>query len=62
MVVRGVSAQGLAQGGSGIRRAYAMARESWMEGGNDRLIKTIGDFNVEVSSEGELIDLIEREP
>ena len=53
---------GSTAGGDGIRRAYALARESFMEAGNNRVIlATDGDFNVGVSSEGELIDLIEQE-
>ena len=57
-----LEAGGSTAGGDGIRRAYALARESFMEAGNNRVIlATDGDFNVGVSSEGELIDLIEEE-
>ena len=57
-----LEAGGSTAGGDGIRRAYALARESFMEAGNNRVIlATDGDFNVGVSSEGELIDLIEQE-
>ena len=57
-----LEAGGSTAGGDGIRRAYALARESFMVAGNNRVIlATDGDFNVGVSSEGELIDLIEQE-
>ena len=57
-----LEAGGSTAGGDGIRRAYALARESFIGAGNNRVIlATDGDFNVGVSSEGELIDLIEQE-
>ena len=57
-----LEAGGSTAGGDGIRSAYALARESFMEAGNNRVIlATDGDFNVGVSSEGALIDLIEQE-
>ena len=47
---------------AGIRLAYELARKHFMEAGNNRVIlATNGDFNVGVSSDGELVELIERE-
>ena len=57
-----LEAGGSTAGGDGIRRAYALAREHFLEAGNNRVIlATDGDFNVGVSSDGELVDLIEQE-
>ena len=55
-------AGGSTAGAEGIRKAYELARESFQEGGANRVIlATDGDFNVGVSTEAELIRLIERE-
>ena len=60
--VSDLEADGSTAGGAGIRLAYYLARESFVEAGNNRVIlATDGDFNVGVSSEGELVKLIERE-
>ena len=57
-----LNAGGSTNGGEGIRRAYALARESFREGGINRVIlATDGDFNVGVSSRGELERLIAEE-
>ena len=57
-----LEAGGSTAGGAGIRRAYDLARESFIEAGNNRVIlATDGDFNVGVSSEGALVELIEQE-
>ena len=57
-----LEAGGSTAGGAGIRLVYDLAREHFIEGANNRVIlATDGDFNVGVSSEGELVDLIERE-
>src|SRR3546814_8220346 len=49
-------------GAAGIRDAYRIAREHFIDGGNNRIIlATDGDFNVGVSSDGELQRLIESE-
>ena len=57
-----LEAVGSTAGGAGISLAYSLAREHYIEGGNNRVIlATDGDFNVGVSSEGELIELIERQ-
>ncbi len=47
---------------SGIRTAYELARQSFLPGGNNRVIlASDGDFNVGVTSRDELQRLIERE-
>ena len=57
-----LEAGGSTAGGAGIRRAYDLARASFIKVGNNRVIlATDGDFNVGVSSQGELVELIERE-
>ena len=57
-----LQAGGSTAGGEGIRLAYRLARDSFIRGGNNRVIlATDGDFNVGVSSEGELVRLIEQE-
>src|SRR4051812_47984169 len=56
-----LEAGGSTAGGEGIVLAYKVARESFVEGGNNRVIlATDGDFNVGVSSDGELERLIEK--
>jgi Ca-activated chloride channel family protein len=55
-------ARGSTAGGEGIKLAYKVARENFMEKGNNRVIlATDGDFNVGVSSDGEMVQLIEEE-
>ncbi len=55
-------AGGSTAGASGIRLAYQTAREHKVDGGINRVIlATDGDFNVGVSSDSELIRLIEEE-
>ncbi len=57
-----LQAGGSTAGGEGIRLAYATARKNFIRGGNNRVILcTDGDFNVGVSSEDELVKLIENE-
>lgn len=56
-----LSAGGSTAGGAGIRLAYQVAKENFREGGNNRVIlATDGDFNVGVSSDAELVQLIEE--
>jgi Ca-activated chloride channel homolog len=56
-----LEAGGSTAGGEGIVLAYKIAQESFVEGGNNRVIlATDGDFNVGVSSDGELERLIEE--
>jgi Ca-activated chloride channel homolog len=55
-----LEAGGSTAGGAGIKRAYDEAVTNFIRGGNNRVIlATDGDFNVGVSSDGELIRLIE---
>ena len=55
-----LQAGGSTAGGAGIKLAYKVAKEHFLEGGNNRVVlATDGDFNVGASSEGELSRLIE---
>ena len=55
-------AAGSTAGAEGIRQAYALARQSFVEGGVNRVIlATDGDFNVGITDRGELESYIERE-
>lgn len=57
-----LSAGGSTAGAAGIELAYQTARNNFLPNGNNRVILcTDGDFNVGVSSESELIRLIEKE-
>ena len=57
-----LKAGGSTAGGAGICSAYDLARRHFVEDGNNRVIlATDGDFNVGVSSDGDLVDLIEWE-
>jgi len=57
-----LQAGGSTAGGAGIQLAYKIAEKNLVKGGNNRVILcTDGDFNVGVSSEGELVRLIEKE-
>ena len=57
-----LQAGGSTAGAAGIRLAYETARESFSKKANNRVIlATDGDFNVGVSSDKELVRLIERE-
>ena len=57
-----LEAGGSTAGGAGIQKAYDLARRSFIDGGNNRVILcTDGDFNVGVSSEAELERLIAKE-
>jgi Ca-activated chloride channel family protein len=55
-----LEAGGSTAGGAGIKRAYDEAVANFIRGGNNRVIlATDGDFNVGISSDGELVRLIE---
>ncbi len=55
-----LDAGGSTAGGEGIRLAYSIATKNFIEGGINRVIlATDGDFNVGISSEGELVRLIQ---
>jgi Ca-activated chloride channel family protein len=54
-------AQGSTNGGGGIVEAYRVAQENFIKGGINRVILgTDGDFNVGVTSQGDLVRLIEE--
>ena len=58
--VDGLSAGGSTNGAGGIQLAYEQAQKYFLKGGNNRVIlATDGDFNVGVSSESELVKLIQ---
>lgn len=60
--IYGLEAGGSTAGGEGIRLAYATARKNFIPNGNNRVVLcTDGDFNVGISSEDELVKLIENE-
>lgn len=53
---------GSTPGESGVKMAYAVARNHYIEGGNNRVIlATDGDFNVGMKTEAELDELISRQ-
>ncbi|MGD7654780.1 MAG: vWA domain-containing protein [Verrucomicrobiales bacterium] len=52
---------GSTNGGAGIRRAYQLAAENYIDGGANRvLLATDGDFNVGVTNQKELVDLVKE--
>ncbi|WP_299759107.1 von Willebrand factor type A domain-containing protein [uncultured Pontibacter sp.] len=56
-----LEAGGSTAGGAGLNLAYQVAQEQFMKEGNNRIIlATDGDFNVGISSDGELNRLIEK--
>jgi Ca-activated chloride channel family protein len=57
-----LEAGGSTNGGQGIQLAYQVARASFIRGGVNRVIlATDGDFNVGITSHGDLVRLIESE-
>ncbi|MGI6084843.1 MAG: vWA domain-containing protein [Acetivibrionales bacterium] len=59
--IENLEAGGSTAGARGIETAYMIAKENFIKEGNNRVILTTdGDFNVGVSSEGELTRLIEK--
>jgi Ca-activated chloride channel family protein len=55
-------AGGSTNGGAGIKRAYAMAKEQFVTGGVNRVIlATDGDFNVGTTSQGELVKMVKEQ-
>ena len=57
-----LEAGGSTNGASGIKLAYKVAREGFIQGGTNRVIlATDGDFNVGVTSQGDLVRLIQGE-
>jgi Ca-activated chloride channel family protein len=60
--VSSLSAGGSTNGAQGLVMAYRVATEAFIPGGVNRVIlATDGDFNVGITSEGDLLHLIERE-
>jgi Ca-activated chloride channel family protein len=56
-----LQAGGSTAGGEGILLAYQLAKDSFIKGGNNRVIlATDGDFNVGVSNTGDLTRLVEE--
>ena len=56
-----LQAGGSTAGGEGIQLAYKLAKENFIQSGNNRIIlATDGDFNVGLSSDSELVRLIEQ--
>jgi len=59
--INNLNAGGSTAGGQGIELAYKIAKRNFINNGNNRVIlATDGDFNVGVSSDEELIKLIEE--
>ena len=57
-----LEAGGSTAGGEGILLAYKTARDNFIQDGNNRIIlATDGDFNIGISSDDELVRLIEKE-
>jgi Ca-activated chloride channel family protein len=60
--IDGLSAQGSTNAGDGIQLAYAVAAKNFIKGGTNRIILcTDGDFNVGVTSQSELVRLIQEQ-
>jgi Ca-activated chloride channel family protein len=56
-----LEAGGSTAGGAGIQLAYQIAQNHFIKGGNNRVVlATDGDFNVGVSSDAELVHMIEE--
>jgi Ca-activated chloride channel homolog len=56
-----LEAGGSTAGGAGIQMAYELAKKNYIKDGNNRVIlATDGDFNVGVSSDGELVRIVEE--
>ena len=57
-----LQAGGSTAGGQGLKLAYQIANENFIDGGNNRIVlATDGDFNVGVSSTSEMERLVEKE-
>jgi Ca-activated chloride channel family protein len=60
--INNLQAGGSTAGGEGIKLAYKVAKDNFLRSGNNRIIlATDGDFNVGVSSDDELVRMIELE-
>lgn len=59
--IDGLESGGSTNGGQGIQLAYRIAQENFIQNGNNRVIlATDGDFNVGLTSDDELVKLIEQ--
>ena len=59
--IRKLKASGSTNGGDALRDAYKLALESYVNGGNNRIIMgTDGDFNVGVTSTDDLLKIVEE--
>ncbi len=59
--INALEAGGTTAGGAGIQLAYQVAGEAFIDGGINRVIlATDGDFNVGITSQGDLLRLIEE--
>lgn len=59
--IRKLKAEGCTNGGDALRDAYKLAKESYIKGGNNRIIMgTDGDFNVGVTSTDALLEIVEE--
>lgn len=59
--IENLTAGGSTHGSAGITTAYDIAEKYFIDGGNNRIIlATDGDLNVGITSQGQLIDLIEE--
>jgi Ca-activated chloride channel family protein len=59
--IRKLKAEGCTNGGDALRDAYKLAKESFIKGGNNRIIMgTDGDFNVGVTSTDALLEIVEN--
>lgn len=59
--LEGLFAEGSTNGGEAIQRAYELAEEYYIEGGNNRIIlATDGDLNVGITDESSLKKLVEE--
>ena len=57
-----LNCSGYTPGGEAIQKAYKLAHEHFVKGGNNRIILiTDGDFNVGASSEADLTSMVEKE-
>lgn len=60
-VLESLTAGGSTNGSEGIKQAYEVAQASFIQGGNNRIIlATDGDFNLGVSDDKELVQLVEE--
>jgi Ca-activated chloride channel family protein len=61
-IVTNLRAEGSTNGEGGIKKAYDLARETFIDGGVNRVILcTDGDFNVGVTNQGDLVRMIEEQ-